>query len=80
MERFVLHRPRKGEKEENDAREGACARSDLKGKFQIGQMKEGFNGLTSRTDSEMGTIPGTQNIIALSLSRRNNFNITTLFQ
>lgn len=80
MERFVLHRPRKGEKEENDAREGACAGSNLKGRFQIGPMKEGFNGLMSRTGSEMGTIPGTQNIIAPSLPRRNNFNITTLFQ
>ena len=56
------------------------ARSVLKGRFQIGPMKEGFNGLTSRTDRETGTIPGTQNIIALSLFRRNNFNITTLFQ
>ena len=69
-----------GENEEKDAGEGACARSVLKGRFQIGPMKEGFNGLTSRTDREMGTIPGTQNIIALSLFRRNNFNITTLFQ
>lgn len=43
-------------------------------------MEKGFNGLACRTDAEMGTVAGTQDVIALSFSWRNDLNLPAFLQ
>ena len=43
-------------------------------------MEKGFNGLACRTDAEMGAVAGTQDVIALSFSWRNDLNFPAFLQ
>ena len=43
-------------------------------------MEKGFNGLACRTDAEMGAVAGTQDVIALSFSWRNDLNLPAFLQ
>ena len=68
------------EDEEKDTQERASARGVLESGLEISPMEKGFNGLARRTDMEVGTVPGTQDVIAFSLPWRNDFNISVFFQ
>lgn len=43
-------------------------------------MEKRFNGLACRADAEVGTVPGTEDVIAFPLPCRNDLNISVFFQ
>ena len=65
---------------EKEASEGSHTRGILESRLEIGPMKEQFDELTCRTEGEMSTIAGTQNVITLFLPWRNDLNISTFLR